>query len=465
MINSFKVNRKKNVQSQGESDKYEPSLSELRELREAVQMDLELFPRPSATPSRLPVKGLKNMRLSSEQSTDSLLGLRGAPPLCHLIPRPPSGPPPTHASPSRTHSLHRLTPISNKSHKHPTCNSKDTSGLASSPLSAKQKTVKSKPLSQHTVLLQEGHLDYNQTFRAEMRCRETTWTLARICSGSKRLVVQRLLQRQRQHMDDIRFHFLMVQSDSEQVAQAHSDLTMVSIFNLLERHRLQSFYNQFLQLGVKDEMDFLDGVTDEDLNNMGLSQVEKTRFSTMKNFIQKLRAPQRQVQAVAPVQKSLESFSIQYTYPKCPTPKHIKDMDPAQNTVEDLMLRICHFENVGINKGVCLYTADGMPLTDDPFFNTWSLKDRHIENGAMIYAIFTPKENLRASPIMPQPRFDQTSGTDVIRCHIMLKGDYELMLDLETDTMVTLRQKLSNASGVPAHVLHHKYVNLLICSL
>ena len=45
-------------------------------------------------------------------------------------------------------------------------------------------------------------------------------------------------------------------------------------------------------------------------------------------------------------------------------------MDPAQNTVDDLMLRICHLENVGNSKGVCLYTVDGMPLTDDPYFNT-----------------------------------------------------------------------------------------------
>ncbi|XP_061600946.1 uncharacterized protein LOC133463424 isoform X2 [Cololabis saira] len=199
---------------------------------------------------------------------------------------------------------------------------------------------------------------------------------------------------------------------------------MGAIYNLLEQHRLESYYNKFHQLGVKDERDFLDGVTDETLNNMGLSQVEKARFSTMKNFIQKLGAPQRQVQAGTPIQKSLESFSIQYTYPKCPSPKHIK--------------------------------ADGMPLTDDPFFNTWSLKDRHIENGAMIYTIFTPKENLRGSSERPQQRSDETSGTDVIRCHIMLKGDYELMVDLETDTMVTLRHKLSNTSGVPAHILHLK---------
>ena len=45
-------------------------------------------------------------------------------------------------------------------------------------------------------------------------------------------------------------------------------------------------------------------------------------------------------------------------------------MDAAQNTVEDLMLRIRHNESVDASKGICLYTVDGMPLTDDPFFNT-----------------------------------------------------------------------------------------------
>lgn len=34
------------------------------------------------------------------------------------------------------------------------------------------------------------------------------------------------------------------------------------------------------------------------------------------------------------------------------------------------MLRICHLEKLGSATGVCLYTTDGMPLTDDPFFNT-----------------------------------------------------------------------------------------------
>lgn len=41
------------------------------------------------------------------------------------------------------------------------------------------------------------------------------------------------------------------------------------IFGLLEKHRLQSFYSQFLDLGVKDEQDFIDSVTDEDLTTLG----------------------------------------------------------------------------------------------------------------------------------------------------------------------------------------------------
>lgn len=44
---------------------------------------------------------------------------------------------------------------------------------------------------------------------------------------------------------------------------------MAAIFNILQKFRLESYYNQFFQLGVKDERDFLDGITDEDLNNMG----------------------------------------------------------------------------------------------------------------------------------------------------------------------------------------------------
>ncbi|KAK5600268.1 hypothetical protein CRENBAI_002626 [Crenichthys baileyi] len=135
---------------------------------------------------------------------------------------------------------------------------------------------------------------------------------------------------------------------------------MAAIFNLLQQHRLESYYNQFLQMGVKDEKDFLDGVTDEDLYSMGLSHVEKNRFYSMRTFIQKLSVSQRQVQTVTPVQKS-DLFSLWYTYPKCPERKLIKDMDPAQNTVEDLMLRISYLENIGNTKGVCIYTVDGMP--------------------------------------------------------------------------------------------------------
>ncbi|KAM9844539.1 uncharacterized protein ACBR49_011369 [Aulostomus maculatus] len=254
---------------------------------------------------------------------------------------------------------------------------------------------------------------------------------------------------------------------------------MDTVFNLLQRFRLDSFYNQFLQLGVKDQRDFLDSVTEEDLTNLGLSQMEKNRFSQMKDMIQRLEGPTPQVQTVTPVeknllrtlkdmafrlggqtpqvqtvQKSVERFSLHYTFPKCPQPKVISDMDPAQNTLEDLMLRICHLEHVDNSRGVCLFLANGLPLTDDPFFNTWSLKDRHIQSGTEIYAIFTPLENLKQAPQMAKPEVSDTCGEDAIRCHIMLKGDFEVWVNLESDTITSLRLKLAEESRIPRHVLH-----------
>ncbi|XP_062304322.1 uncharacterized protein LOC134008805 [Osmerus eperlanus] len=232
---------------------------------------------------------------------------------------------------------------------------------------------------------------------------------------------------------------------------------MDKIYSLLETHRLQSYYNKFLNFGVKDERDLIDGVNGEDLNTMGFSHIEKNRFASLQEYVRRLRSPQNNPKLGTPVQKSMEAFHLKYTYPHCPEPNYIRDMDPAQNTLEDLMLRICYQECVGNTKGVCLYTVDGMPLTDDPFFNTWSLTERHIENGSVLYAIFTPKENLKQAPKMPKHEMvDGRFGGDTLRCHIMLKGDYEVKVDLKCDTIKDLRLKLAGETGIPAHVLHYR---------
>lgn len=92
------------------------------------------------------------LRLPEGQSTATLpasasvLRPHPAPPLCHLVPSPPSGHPLTLTSPSKTLRIERLTAVSNNSGKQPTCNGKDTSGLTSSLLSTKQKIVKNKHL-------------------------------------------------------------------------------------------------------------------------------------------------------------------------------------------------------------------------------------------------------------------------------------------------------------------------------
>lgn len=227
---------------------------------------------------------------------------------------------------------------------------------------------------------------------------------------------------------------------------------MDKIYNLLKRHRLESYYCKFQQLGVKDEQDFIDSVTDEDLSSLGLTHVEKNRFNEMRKFIGRLSAP---VQMPSSVQKTMKAFSLKYMYPLCSELKFISDMDPAQNTLEDLMFRIGIAENIDSSKGVCLYTVDGMPLTDDPFFNTWSLQDRHINDGDLIYAMFTPKENLPAlqrNVMNPRP----VLGTDTVRCHVMLRGDFEVNVDLESYTLADLRNRLAEISGIPSSVLHYR---------
>ncbi|XP_041823162.1 uncharacterized protein LOC121628243 [Melanotaenia boesemani] len=237
---------------------------------------------------------------------------------------------------------------------------------------------------------------------------------------------------------------------------------MSQIYNLLQKHRLESYYNKFLQFGVKDEIDFFDSVTNENLTDLGLTQAEKNRFAELKKTISRFRAPA--AQSAAPMQKSMKPFSLLYTYPKCPEPKRIGDMD-TQNTVEDLMLRISHLESISSSRTVCLYTVDGMPLTDDPFFNTWSLEERHIKSGDVIYVVFTPKENLiTAAPVIQRPT-TKTDETDTVQCHVMLKGDYEVKVNLARDTASSLKNKLSCVCGIPANVLHYKGTNEVGISL
>lgn len=50
-----------------------------------------------------------------------------------------------------------------------------------------------------------------------------------------------------------------------------------------------------------------------------------------------------------------------------------------------------------------------------------SLKEKHIGNGDLVYVIFTPKENLCQAPEMPKEKSGESSGTQVVRCQIMLK--------------------------------------------
>ncbi|XP_058643666.1 uncharacterized protein LOC131547244 isoform X5 [Onychostoma macrolepis] len=238
---------------------------------------------------------------------------------------------------------------------------------------------------------------------------------------------------------------------------------MDKIFILLQKFRLDKYYKKFIDLGIEEELDFFDSVNDVTLKSMGnflfvllkdFSQAERNRYDHMVAYLQRIgSAPVPEMQGM-PAMKSLNSFHISYRFPKFPGIQEITGIDPSQNTVEDLMLRICHENKVDRNMSVCLYTADGMPLTDDPFFNTWSLNDRHIASGSELYAIFTPRENLTELPPTQRQANFRNEGPSVIRCHIMLQGDFEIKVDLESDTLRDVTLRLSLESSIPAPVLH-----------
>ncbi|XP_047444819.1 coiled-coil domain-containing protein 24 [Mugil cephalus] len=151
-VKYLKGNIKHKRRSHRESDKCEPSLAELRELRENIQLDLELYPSSLAALTSLPAKDLKhNFRPSAGQSAETLPALTAPsalrphprPPLGQPKPRPPGGRPLAKTSLSRPHSQHRVTSSSDKSSKTPTCNNTDTSGHANSLFTSDQILAKS----------------------------------------------------------------------------------------------------------------------------------------------------------------------------------------------------------------------------------------------------------------------------------------------------------------------------------
>ncbi|XP_032421119.1 coiled-coil domain-containing protein 24 [Xiphophorus hellerii] len=115
-------------------NKPEPSLTELKELRAAIQTDLKFLPSSSGASSSAPVSSKKkSCRFPAESGSFTRLdptpksGLRlNLLPLWQPKPRPPSHDPPTRTSSVRTLGLHRSTSASHESVKHTSGDRLDT---------------------------------------------------------------------------------------------------------------------------------------------------------------------------------------------------------------------------------------------------------------------------------------------------------------------------------------------------
>ncbi|XP_062260357.1 ecdysone-induced protein 75B-like [Platichthys flesus] len=157
-------NIKHKFRGRSEFEKSEPSLTELRELRGEIQMDMELYPSSlgassPASPS-LPVKELKTRfrRSTGRKACDETLQAfhsasvpRPHPPASLCQPRPPAGPPPSKTSASRTHGS---TSASNVSSRSPICLKITTSKHVNSHFRSDVTTIRS---DHHPHLSLEQH--------------------------------------------------------------------------------------------------------------------------------------------------------------------------------------------------------------------------------------------------------------------------------------------------------------------
>ncbi|KAK0143772.1 hypothetical protein N1851_018026 [Merluccius polli] len=225
---------------------------------------------------------------------------------------------------------------------------------------------------------------------------------------------------------------------------------MEAIYNLLEKFRLQTYYNRFLELGVTDERDFIDSVLDEDVDKMGCAFQNRLDSSgeeslwKLKDHVKRLRA---QARPRVPWTRGRQEDGG-----GIPPSIHI----PARGVTWD------DFGRLNTSRAAAVWMrcrglmaeagsptasawlpirVEGMPLTDDPFLNTWSLKERHIENKDILYAIFTPKQNLEKNLLLRKPADEEASGEQTVRCRIMLKGNFDISVNLTTDTINDLRRK------------------------
>ncbi|CAN0424417.1 unnamed protein product, partial [Lampetra planeri] len=156
------------------------------------------------------------------------------------------------------------------------------------------------------------------------------------------------------------------------------------------------------------------------------------------------------------------TFQIYYTLPMTNERKQLHDVNPYTMTIEDLIQTICKEEKVLENMTACLFTDEGIPLTDDSFFNTWSLIDRSIADNANIFAIFTLKENVPGQHFSKggsaQDKYsDPNIGDSTIHCDVSFKETYDIKVNLKKDTIVQLREKLSIATGIPREVFQFRF--------
>ncbi|XP_077981610.1 uncharacterized protein LOC144436645 [Glandiceps talaboti] len=123
----------------------------------------------------------------------------------------------------------------------------------------------------------------------------------------------------------------------------------------------------------------------------------------------------------------------------------LSGVDPDTFTVENLIDTVIQSEGRS-GQTAQIYTDDGKALTNDPWFNTWSLTKRRIESESLLFVVFSPNRNVH---FRSKPKLSHIIGQHILSVHVMMDKTYSVGVDLTIDDIGNLKRKIYNLTDIP----------------
>nr|XP_006817456.1 PREDICTED: uncharacterized protein LOC100368888 [Saccoglossus kowalevskii] len=250
---------------------------------------------------------------------------------------------------------------------------------------------------------------------------------------------------------------------------------------LLGVNRLKKYSEALRSLGV-DVVEDINDVTEANLKTIGMTTVEINRFVRMRDSFgsaTRLSMSSSYSMSATTTDMSSSASSIAsddlqhceyvlhyktFTNIIRQETRQINGLNPYAFTMSELVNLILQKEGQSCDVDAQLYDENGTPLTYDVFFNTWTLDQRKIESGALLFAIFHSRRS-EDDGIPTLDKLDHTEGADVLNVHIMMGRTYKVHVDLMQDTDEIQHIGDFEINDIVAHVQHLSGSSALACSL